>query len=38
MKINFESNDDLPLGKILNIPVCLIIARIVFEEDGKYYP
>ena len=38
MKIEFESNDDLPLGKILNIPVCIIIVRSVFEEDGKYYP
>ena len=38
MKIKFESNDDLPLGKILNIPVCIIIVRSVFEEDGKYYP
>ena len=38
MKIKFESNDDLPLGKMLNIPVCIIIVRSVFEEDGKYYP
>ena len=38
MKIKFESNDDLPLGKILNIPVCIIIIRSVFDEDGKYYP
>ena len=22
MKIKFESDDDLPLGKIINIPVC----------------
>ena len=38
MKIKFESNDDLPLGKILNTPVCLIIVRGIFEEDSKYYP
>ena len=38
MNIKFESNDDLPLGKILNIVVCMIIVRSVFEEDGKYYP
>ena len=38
MKIKFESNDDLLLGKILNIPVCIINVRSVFEEDGKYYP
>ena len=38
MKIKFESNDDLPLGKILNISVSIIIVRSVFEKDGKYYP
>ena len=38
IKIKFESNDDLPLGKILNIPVCIITVKSVFEEDGKYYP
>ena len=37
MTIKFISNDDLPLGKILNIPVCIIIIRSVFEKDGKYY-
>ena len=38
MKIKFESDDDLPLGKIINFPVCVIIAKGVFEEDSKYYP
>ena len=38
IKIKFGSNDDLPLGKILNVPVCIIIVRSVFKEDGKYYP
>ena len=38
MNIKFESNDDLPLGKILNITVCIIIVRRVFEEHGKYFP
>ena len=37
IKIKFESNDDLPLGKILNIPVCIMIVRSAFE-DGNYYP
>ena len=27
MKIRFNSNDDLPLGKIFNISVCIIIVR-----------
>ena len=38
MKIRFESDDDLPISKIINIPVCVIIIRNVFEEDSKYYP
>ena len=38
MKTKFESDDDLPFSKIINIPVCVIIIRGVFEEDSKYYP
>ena len=38
MKGRFESNDDLPLSKILNIPVCTIIVKIVFQEFNNYYP
>ena len=38
MKIRFELVDDLPLDKIINIPVCVIIIRGVFEENSKYYP
>ena len=36
--ITFEPDDDLPLGNILNIPVCVIIVRSVFQESNKYYP
>ena len=38
MKIKFESDDDLPLGKILNIPVCIIIVRSIFQETNNYHP
>ena len=38
MKIKFNSNDDLPLNKILKLHNLTIIVRSVFEEDGKYYP
>ena len=31
MKIGFESDDDLAISKIINIPVCIIILRGVFE-------
>ena len=36
MKIRSESDDDLPLGKILSIPMCIIAVRSVFKRD-KYY-
>ena len=38
MKIKFESNDDLPLGKILSIPLCVIVVGSVFQKDNNYYP
>ena len=38
MKARFESNDDLPLGKILNIPVCIIAVKSVFQRDNNFYP
>ena len=38
LKVKFESLDELPLGKIINIPVCVIIISSVFKEDYKYYP
>ena len=38
MKIKFESDNDLPLSTILNTPLRVIIAKSVFQENGKYYP
>ena len=38
MRIIFDSDDDLPLNKILKLHMLTIIARSVYEEDGKYYP
>ena len=38
MKIRFDSDDDLPLNKLLKFHVMTIIIRSVFEEDGKLYP
>ena len=37
IKIRFESDDDLPLGKILSTPV-IVITGSVFQENNKYYP
>ena len=38
MKIEFNSDDQLPLNKQLNFFSVTIVIRSVFEEDGKYYP
>ena len=36
MKIKFESDDDLSLGRILKLHMLTVIVRSVFEENGKY--
>ena len=38
MKIKFDSDDNIPLNKILKFRVLTIIIRNIFEKDGKYYP
>ena len=37
MKIKFNSDDDLPLNKLLKFHNMTITIRSVFEEDGKLY-
>ena len=38
MKVKFESNDDLPLSKILSIPMCIVTIWSIFQEENNYYP
>ena len=38
MKIRFKTTDDLPLSKIINIPVCVVIVSSIFKEDNAYHP
>ena len=38
MKIRFESNDNLPIGKILIIPSMIMVVKSVFQKSKKYYP
>ena len=38
MKIEFNSDDDLPLNKPLKFQAMTIIFRSVLEEGGKLYP
>ena len=37
MKIKFNSDDDLPLSKILSIHNMTVVVRSVSQEDKKYY-
>ena len=37
MKIKFNSDDDIPLNKVLNFPTITVIIRNIFEKYGKYY-
>ena len=38
MKIKFDSDDKLPLNKVLKFHAVILIIRSVFERDGKCYP
>ena len=38
MKIEFSSDDDLPLNKSLKFSLMTITIRCVFKEDNKLYP
>ena len=36
MKIKFNSNDKLPLNKMIEILSMMIVVRAVFHESNKY--
>ena len=38
MKLKSNSNDELPLKKMIEIPSMLIVVGAVFHENNKYYP
>ena len=37
IKIKFNSADELPLNKTIEIPTMTIAVRDVFHENNKYY-
>ena len=37
MKIKFDSDDNLPLNKTVEIPIMTIVVRAVFHKNNKYY-
>ena len=38
MTIKFNSDDELPLNKTIEVPSMIIVVRAVFHENNKYYP
>ena len=37
MKIKFNSDEELPLNKTIEIPSMIIVIRATFYESNKYY-
>ena len=38
MKIKYDTDDELPLNKMIEIPNMIIVVRAVFHENNNYYP
>ena len=38
MKIKFNSDHELPLNKMIEVPSMIIILRVIFLENNKHYP
>ena len=38
MKIKFNSDDELPLNKTIEIPTMTIVVKAIFYENNKFYP
>ena len=38
MKIKFNSDNELPLNKTIEIPSMTIVVGTIFLENNKYYP
>ena len=38
MKIKFDLNDKLPLNKMIEIPIMVIVVTAIFYGNNKYYP
>ena len=38
MKVKFDTDDDLVFNKFINVPMCAIVVKAVYEHDNKFYP
>ena len=37
MKIKFNSLDELPISRTTKIPSMIMVVRVVFHDNNKYY-
>ena len=37
LKVKFNSDDELPLNKTIEIPSMTIVVRAIFHKNSKYY-
>ena len=37
MRIKFNSDEELPLNKTVEVPTMTIVARVAFHKNNKYY-
>ena len=38
MKIKFNSDNEVPINKMIEIPTMTVVVRAVFHDNNKYYP
>ena len=38
IKVKIDADDDLVFNKIINVPMCAIAVKAVYEHDNKHYP
>ena len=38
MKTKFNSDEELPLNKMIEIPSMVVVVRAIFLQNNKYYP
>ena len=38
MKTRFDSDENLPLNKTIEIFIITILVRVIFHKNNKYYP
>ena len=37
-KVKFDNDDDLVFNSIINVPICAVVVKAVYEHHNKFYP